>query len=84
MLFHRRNRKSVVKKSQEDRHSNRLYAGTVKSDALFVESAPYRGKPTTNPMTVMASSAAPNQSHCEGSESGSSSVISSSPPRPQL
>jgi hypothetical protein len=31
----------------------------------------YRGKLTTNEMTVMASSVAQNQSHCEGSESGS-------------
>jgi hypothetical protein len=31
----------------------------------------YRGKPTTSAMTVMATSVAPNQSHCEGSASGS-------------
>ena len=31
----------------------------------------YRGKLTTNEMTVMASSVAQNQSHCEGSASGS-------------
>jgi hypothetical protein len=31
----------------------------------------YRGELTTNEMTVMASSVAQNQSHCEGSASGS-------------
>lgn len=39
---------------------------------------PYRGKLTTNEMTVIASSAAQNQSHCEDSPC-SSSLISHSP-----
>jgi len=57
-----------------------LTGGFPSWEALLGLLTGYLGKPVaTNAMTVMASSAAPKQSHCERAALGSSSFISPSP-----